>query len=271
MLVSILIPAYKEEKNISRTIKLLKKYLTGEDFQFEAIIICDGTADRTFAISQSLAGEQVKAVAYKTNRGKGYALKYGFNYAKGEIIIFFDAGLDFPPQDIKRFINYFKQTNLPIIVGSKRHKLSRVYYPWFRRCLSFGGQTITKILLGLNVKDSHVGLKLFQRDVLEKIFPRLLVKRYAFDIELLALANYFGYPIAEAPVNLRLNLVASSVGFRAICQTLWDTLAVFYRLKILKFYDKSPLKPASLVGSQDKNLFRFLKIAVSRVKIFLLH
>ena len=94
----------------------------------------------------------------------------------------------------------------------------------------------------MRVRDTQVGLKLFKREVLEKTLPRLLVKAYAFDIEMLAVANYLGFTkIHEAPVESKMELVGSTIvskGFlRTVFWMLWDTLAVFYRLRILHYYD----------------------------------
>jgi len=96
-------------------------------------------------------------------------------------------------------------------------------------------------LFGINVKDTQVGMKFFQRKVLEDVMPRLLVKRFAFDIEILAVAYYLGYKrIGEAPVEISFNFTESIVSqdiVSAISKTFWDTLAIFYRLKILRYYD----------------------------------
>ena len=95
-----------------------------------------------------------------------------------------------------------------------------------------------KSLFQMNIKDSQVGLKLFERRVLEKVFPKVLIKNYAFDIELLVLAHHYGYETMEIPVNLKMDFKHSSVKLSAINKSFWDTLAVFYRLRILKYYDQ---------------------------------
>lgn len=100
---------------------------------------------------------------------------------------------------------------------------------------------IIKFLFGLAIRDSQVGMKLFRREVLEDVLPRLLVKQFAFDIEILAVANHLGYTrIFEAPVELYFTGVSSitNTNFLIVAfNTLWDTLAVFYRLRILHYYD----------------------------------
>ena len=103
------------------------------------------------------------------------------------------------------------------------------------------GWSITKLLFNLNVNDTQVGTKLFRREVLEKVFPRILVKRWAFDLELLVNANKLGYKITEAPIDLNFKKFDSNINKRMIdtIQNMFiDTCAIFYRDKILKYYDR---------------------------------
>ena len=103
---------------------------------------------------------------------------------------------------------------------------------------------IVRVLFGLKIKDTQVGMKFFRRDVLEKVLPRVLVKAFAFDIELLVVANSLGFRrIYEAPVEMKMKFaggistIASKGFIRVSFKTFWDTAAVFYRLKILRYYD----------------------------------
>jgi hypothetical protein len=130
-----------------------------------------------------------------------------------------------------------KKYNADVITGSKRHPLSRVDYPLHRRILSQAYQLITKVLFNLNLKDTQAGLKLFKYKVLKEIFPRVLCKKYAFDLELLVNASHRGFKIVEAPVELNWQRIASRMGLKDIWSIFSDTIAIFYRLKILKYYD----------------------------------
>jgi len=127
-----------------------------------------------------------------------------------------------------------------IVVGSKRHPASQVVYPLDRKIISFGAYLISKFFLGINVHDTQAGLKIFRRPVLEKVLPRLLVKSYAIDLEILAVANYLGYKkIFEAPIKLNYSFksLTHATGFKIIFNSLRDAMAVFYRLKILHYYN----------------------------------
>lgn len=237
MQVSILIPAYNEEKKIAQTIRAVQNSLENVPYSTETIIICDGQEDKTYKVASNYTSDKVKIFGYPQNRGKGFALKYGFSRSQGDLIVFFDAGLEFDPGQIKNIIEYYEKYKAPVIIGSKRHPKSQVIYPLRRQLLSRAGQAMVKALFQMDIRDSQVGLKLFERRVLSRIFPKVLVKQYAFDIELLALAHHYGYQILEIPVQIKKGF-SSSVSLAAINKSFWDTLAVFYRLKILKYYDK---------------------------------
>jgi len=239
MKISVLIPAYHEQDKISQTIEMVQNTVKSLPFLTEIIVICDGREDKTYEIASTYNSHSVIILGYSQNRGKGYALKYGFNHSTGDLIIFFDAGLEFDPTHIVKIIDYYQKFKVPVIIGSKRHPESKVVYPASRQFLSRAAQLMVKTLFQMDIKDSQVGLKLFEREVLNEIFPKILVKQYAFDIEVLALAHHYGYKIMEIPVNLKMDFGHSSICLSSINKSFWDTLAVFYRLKILQYYDHS--------------------------------
>ena len=124
-----------------------------------------------------------------------------------------------------------------VIVGSKRHPVSRVNYPFLRHILSVGYHMGVKILFGVPLTDTQSGIKIFKRSVIEKILPRLLVKKYAMDIEMLAVCRAAGFKrIFEAPIEVKFDKRTSKISWRVVIRMLVDTLAVFYRLRILNYY-----------------------------------
>src|SRR3990167_10673475 len=139
-------------------------------------------------------------------------------------------------------MEHFEWYNADVIVGSKLHPVSRVNYPFSRKLLSWGYRTLTHILFGFKVRDTQVGLKFFKKKVAKDVFSKIIVKKFAFDIEVLAVSYKLGYTkIYEAPTKLNFkgaSSITSSNFWNVIFSMLWDTAAVFYRLKILKFYDK---------------------------------
>lgn len=242
-LLSVIIPAYKQEKTIVQDLRTIQAALEEIRCDYEMIMVVDGNLDNTYKLAKELTSSKLKVYMYEKNHGKGYAVRYGMARAKGDLIAFIDAGMDINPKGISMLIEHMLWYNADIVVGSKRHPASKVMYPLKRRLYSMLYQVLTLFLFGLKVRDTQVGLKLFKRKVLEDVLPRLLVKRYAFDIELLAVARYLGYgKIYEAPVELDLSF-PSSIKTSSVVNMIIDTLAVFYRLRILHYYsDKNKRK-----------------------------
>lgn len=246
-LLSIIVPAYRQEKNIRKDLAGIKAVLDKLRYPYELICVIDGKVDQTFkeASKFSQKNSNVKVIGYDTNKGKGYAVRFGMAESKGDVIGFLDAGMDLNPAGISMLLEHFEWYTADIIVGSKRHPASKVDYPWQRRILSAGYQLLAWLLFGLKIRDTQVGMKFFKRDVLEKVLPRLLVKKFAFDVEILAVANYLGFKrIYEAPVQIKLRFggtstITSQKFLRTVLGMLLDTLAVFYRLKILNYYSDS--------------------------------
>lgn len=246
MFVSVIVPCYKQEKTIIKDINNIAKALSQTRWDYEIIVVDDGSPDKTYHKAQQISAEKIKVVGYETNKGKGYAVKYGMARAKGDIIAFIDSGMDINPNSISLLIEHMIWYDSDVIVGSKRHSVSKVTFNLVRRIYSFGYYTLVRLLFGLKVRDTQTGVKVFKRKVLEKVLPRMLVKRFAFDIELLAVAHRLGFTkIHEGPVELKLEfsenskfkLYAPLFLDRQIRLMLQDTIAVFYRLKILKYYD----------------------------------
>lgn len=243
-LISIIMPAYRQERVIDRSIRNVLKAAVLLNTPFELLVVVDGKEeDETFKKSSKYKSREVKIIGYQHNHGKGYAVRFGMARALGDVIIFIDAGGDINPDGIAMLLSHYRWYNADIVIGSKRHQASKVNYPWYRKVLSWGYQQLMRILFGLNIRDSQVGLKLFRRKVLEDVLPRLLVKRFAFDIEMLAVAYSLGFTrIYEAPVELNfshMTTITSVKLWKEVANMLWDTLAVFYRLKILGYYQNT--------------------------------
>ncbi len=235
-------PVYRQEKTIAANIKNILIELEKLGVQFELIVVIDGKIDNSFDEAKKVKSKHLQVVGYQTNHGKGYAVRFGMSHSEGDIIGFIDSGGDISENGISIMLEHFRWYKADIIIGSKRHPASRVQYPWQRKILSFVYQLVIQWLFGLKVRDSQVGLKFYRREVLEDVLPRLLVKQFAFDIEILAVANYLGYKkIFEAPVDIDftgLSSISSKNFWIISLRTLWDTIAVFYRLKLLRYYDE---------------------------------
>lgn len=242
-MLSIIIPAYNEEKNIKNTLNKLFKSVKNIDKQLEIIVVCDGCKDNTAQEAKKVIITGLKILEYPKNQGKGYALAYGAKKSNGQYITLLDAGGDFDPSSVDKFVKLMEVFDADIVIGSKRHPASQVNYPVNRKIYSWFYQLMIKTLFNLNIRDTQVGFKVFRRKVLLDILPRVVVKRYAFDLELLVVAQKLGYNrIFEAPVKMDFNFSTSGINPKSIYNMLMDTLAIFYRANFLKYYDKPHLK-----------------------------
>ncbi len=245
--ISIIVPAYKQEKTIIKTLHRLETVLKSLNKPYEIICVVDGFLDKTFEKTKSISTNNIKVIGYPNNSGKGFAVRYGMAHSTGRIIGFVDSGeLDYGM--IPMMLEHFNWYKADAIIASKRHPVSQVTYPWQRKILSWGYQIGVKLLFGLNVRDTQVGMKLYRKELIKAVLPRLLVKKFAFDIEILAVAHCLGFTkIYEAPVKLSMKFLHTSsifnTGFiKTAFNMAWDSAAVFYRLKILHYYDDSNRK-----------------------------
>jgi glycosyltransferase involved in cell wall biosynthesis len=178
----------------------------------------------------------VRVFHYPMNIGKGFALSCGVDQSAGNLVTFIDADMELDPATIGRFIEIMRTSGCDAVIGSKRHPESRVSYPKFRGLQSAMYQFLIHLLFNLNVRDTQTGLKLFRRQVLKDALPLLAIKKFAFDLELLVVARYLGYRnVVEAPISLDYKF-ESTVNLWSAWRVLWDTAAIFYRLRILRYY-----------------------------------
>lgn len=239
-LLSVVVPAYREGRTIHRALVAIQKVLDRVRYPYEVIVVVDGRVDDTFEEASRLASPRLKVFLYEDNHGKGYAVRYGIARSRGDYIAFIDADGELNPVGLRLFLDLLEWSGADIVVGSKRHPHSRVNYPWHRRFISRVLQMLTRFFFGLNVSDTQVGLKIFRRQVLEAVMPRLVVKRYAFDLEILSVAYRLGFrKMIEGPVELKYTLGALTRAstLRDIVRFFVDFAAIFYRMKIRHYYD----------------------------------
>jgi glycosyltransferase involved in cell wall biosynthesis len=238
MELSVILPAYAEGPRIHDNLVRLLHELDGLGMNYEVIVVSDGNTDNTAAEAQRVASPHLKVLAYSANMGKGYALGYGVRHASGRLVTFIDADMELDPADIKPFIDAIENNGADIVIGSKRHPQSKVAYPVFRRFESAVYQLLIRLMFNLKVRDTQTGHKLFRHEVLRDVVPLLAVKRFAFDLELLVVAHHLGYRrVVEAPITLDYKF-NSTIRPNAVFRILWDTAAIFYRLRILRYYDR---------------------------------
>lgn len=235
-------PAYNEARHIADNVRETAAVLESLGESYEILVVDDRSRDNTAQIIQQLAHQvpQVKPVILISHQGKGRALRLGFQEARGERIFFLDADLDLHPRQFKVLQQIMDDTGADVVIGSKRHPQTVSNYPWKRRIVSTVYFFLVKLLFGLPLRDTQTGIKLFKREVLEHTFHQVLVKTYAFDLELLVLAHHAGYRIAEAPVVVEYKTKFGHIGLKDIFYVWWDTMAIWYRLYLRHYYRLEP-------------------------------
>ena len=241
--LSIVMPLYKLAAEAKDNLKSVADLFERHRVEAELVPVDDGSGDGTAEMLEGFRLENyehvtLKPVVCRRNGGKGAALRAGFAASTGRYVMLLDGDLDINPKQTPCFFEEMVARNADVVVGSKRHPKSVVQYPWHRRIVSACYFALVRLFVGLPITDTQTGMKLFKREVLGPALDRMLVKTYAFDLELLAIAASRGAKIAEAPVVIRFGnkfgaLKPSTVRCMAI-----DTLAVFYRLRLLRYYAK---------------------------------
>jgi glycosyltransferase involved in cell wall biosynthesis len=239
--VSIIVPAFNEESHIEETLFQISSSMHEICGDLEIIVVDDGSADRTAAAAAAAASSipQVRVVRYDYNVGKGQALLAGISFATGSIIGFLDADLELHPDQLRPLLEKIATTNCQGVIGSKQHPLAIVIgYPPIRKLYSFVYYLFIKTLFGLSVRDTQTGLKVFRAELLHDVAPRLAAKKFAFDLELLAVAHRLGYRrLEDAPVHVVFRRERGRINFVDVAHVLRDTLAIFYRMHVLRYYD----------------------------------
>ena len=247
--LSVVMPVYNLAGeigiNIARTARLFEEH----HVPAELVVVDDGSFDSTAfeiscAICERYEGVEIKSVLMVKNGGKGAALKAGFAASTGEFVMLLDGDLDIHPEQTPCFFEALLRSQADVVVGSKRHRDSVVQYPWHRRIVSWAYFTLVRFFVGLPITDTQTGMKLFRREILSEALARMLVKEYAFDLELLAIARQRGARIVEAPVVIRFGTKFGALKPRTVIAMAKDSLAVFYRLRILRYYAKAPAPTA---------------------------
>jgi glycosyltransferase involved in cell wall biosynthesis len=253
--LSLIVPSYKQEKTIEQNLQQLKKVLDRIRYDYEIIVVIDGEVDHTLQVLKKAKIQKVTIITYRENQGKSFAIRTGMQHANGDYCMFIDAGMEIDPNGISMLLEHMEWYNADIIVGSKRHPASIIRYSSIRKVLSYGYYYFVRLLYGITIHDTQAGIKVFRKKVLEKILPRLLEKKFAGDLEMLVVAKYLGFErIYEAPIKLDYTLqkLTSAATLRSIIGIFLDTLAIFYRTYLIKYYDNPHNK---YVEPQDLNIY----------------
>lgn len=239
--ITVVVPVFNEVDKIIENLDLLIEEIESQFKEFEVIAVSDGSTDGTNFKLANFKDPNLRFKIISQNSGKGKAVREGFKEARGDFVFFIDGGMELHPKELRIFLGLMSLYDADIVIGSKRHPQSQVYYPWYRRFLSYCFQQMVKVLFRIDVSDSQVGLKLFKRQVLLDILPYLEINRYGFDLEILSLARLMGHKnILEAPIRLDYfvksrpaipdMLHVLKLGFSLLA----DTLQLYFKLRRIR-------------------------------------
>lgn len=204
--LSIVIPAFNEEKRIGRTLEGTFAYLDAQSYDSEVLVVNDGSRDKTADKVQEFVGRsagRLRLIENPGNRGKGYAVRNGMLQARGEIILFYDADLATPTTEIVKVIEPIEANRFDVVFGSRalNQELIGNHQSFLRELRGRGGNLLLRALLGLNFKDTQCGFKAFRREAAQSIFQLQRIEGFGFDPEILFIGQKQGWRLLELPVR----------------------------------------------------------------------
>lgn len=232
MFLSVIIPAYNEEKRISKILDAAYKYFQSKDFDYEIIIVDDGSKDQTVKVAQNYKDKfkNLKILSFVKNSGKGAAVRSGMLEGKGDFLLFADADNSTPIEQFDLLFKYFP--NFDIIIGSRALKTSQLEKKqnFFKILLGRMGNFLIRKVFKINIKDTQCGFKFFSRDAAKKIFSKQIVNGWGFDIEILVIASKLGFKIKEVGIKW-LNDLDSKVSWGSYLKVLQELFRIKKELK----------------------------------------
>ena len=202
--LSVVIPAFNEERRLPATLERICRYFEDKDYLYEIVVVDDGSTDNTATCVSDYATkfESTRLVRNGVNRGKGYSVKNGFLQATGDYLLFSDADLSTPIEEIEKLLNYLRE-GYDVAIGSRALKESdiQVHQPWYREMMGKIFNILVRVLSIRGFKDTQCGFKCFTREAAMKVCRRQRLERFSFDVEMLYIAKKLGYKVKEVPVR----------------------------------------------------------------------
>lgn len=235
MRLSIVVPAYNETRRILPTVATILRYMEARHPSFEVLVVDDGSSDGTAAlVAEHFAGDpHLRVLGYPTNRGKGYAVRFGFAHAQGDFVLFSDADLSTPIDEVEKMLAAAERGG-DVVIGSRAHGEAEIRerQPFFREAGGKLFNVLVRLLVLPDLHDTQCGFKLFRRAVIAPVLPSMGIDGFAFDVEMLALARAAGARIVEVPV-VWTNSPSSRVRLSAAARAYVDLLRIRRRARAL--------------------------------------
>lgn len=237
MLISVIVPVYNESRRVHR-LQLMIDFLNTLKERSELIVVDDGSTDDTLKVLRSIKkGQSFRIISYKTNKGKGFAVKTGMLAAQGDYRLFLDSDLSTPISEMTKFIPVLPKAD--ITIGTRKSDKANVVTPQppLRKWLGRGFTFLSQILLNVWISDFTCGFKFFSKKAAVRIFSKVKVFRWGFDSEVLYLAKKFGFTVKEIPVTWE-NDLNSKVRFpRDLIISFRELLAIRSNDWLKRIYD----------------------------------
>jgi dolichol-phosphate mannosyltransferase len=237
--ISVIIPVFNQQSKISFSLEKIKQAVESAFSNYELIVVNDGSTDNTLTILRGMTcmDPHIRILSYTPNRGKGYAIRHGVLHSLGEAVIFLDGDLDISPDSIKDYVERLSASDL--VIASKRHPQSSVTIPRSRAFLSRAFNVLIRIATGIRQKDTQVGLKVGNGEMMRTIFRNVSVNRYAFDVELLTIASILHLKVQEMPVIMKIDRKFNT---KEIVNMFVDVVRISYKHRIAHRYQHEYLK-----------------------------
>ena len=204
--LTLVIPAFNEERRLPETLQRLGEFCKDLEITWEVLVIVEKSEDRTLDLAKAAAARQAnfRVIDPEVHRGKGFAVRQGMLAAQGELVLFMDADLSVPLEEIPVFFEYQKaHPDVDVLVGSRKHAQSRIIkrQRWLRQRMGEAFNWILRRVAGIRIRDTQCGFKAFRRPAAQAIFSRQQIDGFAFDVEALLLAERLGFCVIELPVQ----------------------------------------------------------------------
>lgn len=200
--LSVIIPAYNEGKIIRRNLEIVDNYLRALGLEYEIVVVNDGSGDDTLEQVSAMAGKHIGIISYAENKGKGFAVNRGMTAALGQYRLFMDMDLSTELTEIPKFLKYMGEGCCDICVGNRNSVgLLGQKRPWHRALLGRIYVFLSSVSSSCQLEDFNCGFKIFTAQACEKIFPRQRITNWAFDTELMSIAQQLGLRVHQMPVK----------------------------------------------------------------------
>ncbi|MGC9969812.1 MAG: dolichyl-phosphate beta-glucosyltransferase [Bryobacteraceae bacterium] len=239
--ISIVIPAYNEEARLPSTLSAILSHLAARGWaDYEVLVVNDGSTDSTAAVTEQIraAHPGIRLLENPGNRGKGYSVRHGMLETRGEWVLFTDADLSAPIEELDKLLDAARDEQAAVAIGSRAldRSLIALHQSWFRETAGRIFNLLMRLVTGLPFADTQCGFKLFEGGAAREVFRRQRIERWGFDAEVLFIARKLGYKMVEVPVRwshsagTKVSMLGDSVNmFLDLLRIRWNQIRGLYR------------------------------------------